>query len=1146
LVRGDKALQRSEIDSHLDGAISEGAVIDRQPTIEHDDRQQITPVIDTSANPPGQRGPRTPQQRPPQAHDPQMTPQPGQGQTEQVSALLRGAQQRSAAAAAVGQANGPLTDQARLQMMPPELDHAAKQQLLKVPEQNFRQTLANYMTTQRRNQAMQIGLKPGFEAQSTFEATTTEREQEERAQGEEIIDSDDSEGDGKVTVDPLQGNSTEDTGSVMETKRTPSGHDGVDDWVPRWMRQRQLQSQDAHQDELQQHQEGGKLIDIEPDASGSEVPANSPSSRDRLAGTEEEQSQFVPLSVENEQKRAKEKNTAAEGTPVNCRHTFKVVKSDTSFVVWLCNVCHSGPHSLIYECSSCKLKTCRPCVPKASDVVTERRSTSGYDIQLGTEPVSDQKEFTDSVEVTPVVPSGKSSIQMMTTQNQQGLNQQISVDFQNEDSSESPSTNRYKCPHCSADFARQHNLKSHLLTHSEEKPYECPTCQARFRRLFALTRHTKINHVSERPHTCSKCGRKFARSDTLARHNKAGCTGRQSSLGIDENIVDGKGDEGMDGAVFTNEPDEDYKDNDDGKSSKDTVHPLQERSPEDAELIKERERILHEYELRNYNNKKAGRDDETGQITEEDKRFAEEHKHLIDEYEQKKDLKKLERSGREDESGEIAEEEKRIYEERKRLIVEYEQKKKLEKLSRESEARMEGEISKQMSRGVESPSIDAGLREAAEPNHEYERFKQQTCLPSGSIAGLDTSFNPGYPASSSSETALRQSNEERAEETAQKEREEKELEESMRKRLKQFGFKEDQINAMTDPQQQKQKQPEEEASLTSSNPFRIASPPTYPKISKEHLATETLEYYLIPYEYDAADPNYIIVLREMTHKETDILFEHTRRLRKGEAAFFESSADARGRRRVSDGASNVTIADLTSKIDNLKMGNMSKRDYILDVVDPSRLNNPGDGPNSKRMQKHPATFQCMLCPERFTRAYDLRMHLRTHTDERPIVCSICGKKFARQQDRKHHEGLHSSMPGADIRGPQTSSENSIAGGKSSEQKASNIEDQDKDAYRVYNNFRSMNEQTLKDHSAELEVLGRKLEVERSEEIAQSELELKDNRDRQEREDNGSSHKPKKKPAPRGFFAWAAGGNGRSGSAKKEKGIKDQEERLRMD
>lgn len=74
-----------------------------------------------------------------------------------------------------------------------------------------------------------------------------------------------------------------------------------------------------------------------------------------------------------------------------------------------------------------------------------------------------------------------------------------------------------------------------------------------------------------------------------------------------------------------------------------------------------------------------------------------------------------------------------------------------------------------------------------------------------------------------------------------------------------------------------------------------------------------------------------------------------------------------------------------------------------------RLAEPETGEPSgpKRVQKHPATFQCSLCPKRFTRAYNLRSHLRTHTDERPFVCTVCGKAFARQHDRKRHEGLHS-------------------------------------------------------------------------------------------------------------------------------------------
>lgn len=100
----------------------------------------------------------------------------------------------------------------------------------------------------------------------------------------------------------------------------------------------------------------------------------------------------------------------------------------------------------------------------------------------------------------------------------------------------------------------------------------------------------------------------------------------------------------------------------------------------------------------------------------------------------------------------------------------------------------------------------------------------------------------------------------------------------------------------------------------------------------------------------------------------------------------------------------------SGKIDKNRRASTSSinsRDYILDLADPSR---PGAAPNTgnnSRVQKHPATFQCHLCPKKFTRAYNLRSHLRTHTDERPFVCTVCGKAFARQHDRKRHEGLHS-------------------------------------------------------------------------------------------------------------------------------------------
>jgi hypothetical protein len=58
-------------------------------------------------------------------------------------------------------------------------------------------------------------------------------------------------------------------------------------------------------------------------------------------------------------------DTLTMAKPGKCEHSFKVIKSDTTLILWNCNMCHSGPHWWIYECAKCKLKACKTCMAKA-------------------------------------------------------------------------------------------------------------------------------------------------------------------------------------------------------------------------------------------------------------------------------------------------------------------------------------------------------------------------------------------------------------------------------------------------------------------------------------------------------------------------------------------------------------------------------------------------------------------------------------------------------------------------------------------------------------------------------------------------------------------------------------------------------------
>jgi len=89
-----------------------------------------------------------------------------------------------------------------------------------------------------------------------------------------------------------------------------------------------------------------------------------------------------------------------------------------------------------------------------------------------------------------------------------------------------PTEPEMRCPYCHKTFERIHNLRSHLKSHSSEKPFVCDICSISFRRNHDLTRHKRA-HTGLKPYACKDCGKTFSRSFSLNRHytrQTSGCT----------------------------------------------------------------------------------------------------------------------------------------------------------------------------------------------------------------------------------------------------------------------------------------------------------------------------------------------------------------------------------------------------------------------------------------------------------------------------------------------------------------------------------------------------------------------------------------------------------------------------------------------